>query len=214
MHGRFEYSAAEQLEGCEKPREYALGRQLAGENAAQHPDPLIEPLPLCIRPAEQLKQFGEHSDTPLKLRYAIASKSCIVYHINKIEYKSDIDRSGRYDEEYWWVEYEMDDPASDVFSDSVSINLNKANDSYRFIDRSSPDFNLQLFLEIISNSLIAVIETVRSQDESFQCLSNPEEGSVAQALLYFRDVLEWDFTSPLTLSSSVRSFFEKNSNSI
>ena len=24
----------------------------------------------------------------------------IVYHINKIEYKSDIDRSGRYDEEY------------------------------------------------------------------------------------------------------------------
>ena len=33
----------------------------------------------------------------------------IVYHINKIEYKSDIDRSGRYDEEYWWVEYEMND---------------------------------------------------------------------------------------------------------
>ena len=33
----------------------------------------------------------------------------IVYHINKIEYKSDIDRSGRYDEEYWWVEYELDD---------------------------------------------------------------------------------------------------------
>ena len=114
----------------------------------------------------------------------------------------------------WSVEYEMDDPSSDVFSDCVSINLNRAHESYRFIDRKSPDFNLQLFLEIIAGSLIAVIETVRSQDESFNCLGDPEEGSVAQALLYFRDVLEWDFSTPLTLSSSVRKFFEKNNSSL
>ena len=32
-----------------------------------------------------------------------------VHHIKKIHYKSDVDTNGRYDEEYYWVEYEFDD---------------------------------------------------------------------------------------------------------
>ena len=121
---------------------------------------------------------------------------------------AEVNRPG---ESLWSIEYDIDDPSSDLFSDSVSINLNKAHSNYKFIDRSSDDFNLQLFIEIVSSSMITVIETVRSQDESFDCLNSPEEGSVAQALLYFRDVLEWDFSSPITLSYSVRNFFNKNS---
>ena len=52
-----------------------------------------------------------HYNNKFQIGDIIRSKKdkSIVYHINKIEYKSDIDRSGRYDEEYWWVEYEMDD---------------------------------------------------------------------------------------------------------
>ena len=41
----------------------------------------------------------------------IRSKSdkSIVHHIDKLEYKSATDTSGRYDEEYYWVEYQFDD---------------------------------------------------------------------------------------------------------
>lgn len=113
-------------------------------------------------------------------------------------------------EPLWKVEYDIDDPTNDSFSDCVSIILNSSHPQYKYIRRNDPQFNIQLLIEIMSNSIATVIETVRSVDKDFDCINNPEEGSVAQALLYFKNVLEWDFTNPITISNSIRKYLEKN----
>lgn len=113
-------------------------------------------------------------------------------------------------EPLWKVEYDIDDPSNDNFSDCVSILLNNAHPQYKYIKRGDSHFNLQLLIEIMANSMATVIEMVRCNDKEFECMNNPEEGSVGQALLYFKNVLEWDFTSPITVSNSIRKYLEKN----
>lgn len=112
----------------------------------------------------------------------------------------------------WDVEYNIDDPSSDSFSDCVSVCLNRAHKRFPLIKRDSGQFCQQLFNEILANAMVSVIETVRSheKDDNFDCLSNFEDGSVAQALAYFKDKLLWDFSTPITVSRSARLFVEKN----
>lgn len=112
----------------------------------------------------------------------------------------------------WDVEYTIDDPSVDSFSDCVSVCLNRAHKRFPLIKRDSGQFCQQLFNEIMANAMVCVIEAVRSyeKDDNFDCLSAFEEGSVAQALAYFRDKLMWDFSTPITVSHSARLFVEKN----
>ena len=60
--------------------------------------------------------------------------------------------------------------------------------------------------------MVIIIEMVRAyeKDDNFDCLSEFEDGSVAQALSYFKDKLLWDFSTPITVSHSARLFVEKN----
>ena len=112
----------------------------------------------------------------------------------------------------WDVEYNIDDPATDQFSDCVAICLNKAHKKYPLIKKDSTLFCQQLFNEIMANAMATVVEVVRAheKDDNFDCLSDFEDGSVAQALAYFRDKLLWDFSNPITVSHSARLFIEKN----
>ena len=112
----------------------------------------------------------------------------------------------------WDVEYSIDDPSSDSFSDCVSVCLNRAHKRFPLIKRDSGEFCQQLFNEIMSNAMVIIIEMVRAyeKDDNFDCLSEFEEGSVAHALSYFKDKLLWDFSTPITVSHSARLFVEKN----
>jgi len=112
----------------------------------------------------------------------------------------------------WDVEYNIDDPSSDIFADTVSISLNSAHKKYQLVKRDSGLFCQQLLNEIMANAITVIIEAVRAheKDDNFDCLSDFEEGSVAQALAYFKDKLLWDFSSPITVSHSARLFIEKN----
>jgi hypothetical protein len=112
----------------------------------------------------------------------------------------------------WDVEYNIDDPASDLFSECVSICLNRAHKKFPLVKRGSEMFCQQLLNEIMANSMAVVIEMVRAYEKSdnFDCLSDFDEGSVAQALAYFKDKLLWDFSSPITVSHSARLFVENN----
>ncbi len=112
----------------------------------------------------------------------------------------------------WDVEYIMDDPSTDLFSECVSICLNKAHKKFPLVQRGNGLFCQQMLNEIMANAMAIVIEMVRSheKDDNFDCLSNVEEGSVAQALLYFKDKLLWDFSTPITVSHSARLYIEKN----
>ena len=73
-------------------------------------------------------------------------------------------------------------------------------------------FCQQLLIEIMGNSIATIIEMVRAfeKDDNFDCLSDFEEGSVAQALSYFKEKLLWDFSNPITVSHSARLYIEKN----
>lgn len=112
----------------------------------------------------------------------------------------------------WDVEYNIDDPTSDLFSDCVTISLNRAHKKFPFVKKDSGVFSQQLFTEIMANAISIVIETVRAyeKNDDFDCLNDYEEGSVAQALAYFKDKLLWDFSTPITVSHSARQFIENN----
>lgn len=112
----------------------------------------------------------------------------------------------------WDVEYNIDDPSSDIFADCVAICLNRAHKKFPLVKRDSGIFCQQLLTEIMANAIAIVIEMVRAheKDDNFDCLSDFEEGSVAQALAYFKEKLLWDFSSPITVSHSARLFIERN----
>ena len=92
------------------------------------------------------------------------------------------------------------------------MSLNRAHKKYPLVKRGSETFCQQLLNEIMGNSMATVIEMVRAyeRDDNFDCLDEFEEGSVAQALAYFRDKLLWDFSTPITVSNSARLFIERN----
>jgi hypothetical protein len=90
--------------------------------------------------------------------------------------------------------------------------LNSAHERLPLVKRGSNIFCQQLFIEIIANSMATLVEMVRAFEKSdnFDCLSEFEEGSVAQVLAYFKNQLLWDLTTPITVSRSARMFIEKN----
>ena len=112
----------------------------------------------------------------------------------------------------WDVEYSIDDPSTDQFADCVAVCLNRAHKKYPLVKRGSDSFCQQLLIEIMGNSIATIIEMVGAyeRDDNFDCLEEIEEGSVAQALAYFKDKLLWDFSTPITVSHSARLFIDRN----
>ena len=111
-------------------------------------------------------------------------------------------------EPLWDVNCTWTDPASDSFSDCVSIFVNKAHKNYKFLNREDRNFNPQMFSEIMSSAICVIIETLRSDPGGFASLDNAQEGSVAQAVNYFQEKLDWDIKTPRLTSRSVRLFLE------
>lgn len=110
----------------------------------------------------------------------------------------------------WRVICDLEDPATDEFSDQekVSIIINRKNPNFKFIDKKNELFNPQMANEVMSAAISMIIETFRANDPSFETLNNPGIGSVASAVKYFRDKLNWDLTSPISVNMSIRAAFE------
>ena len=95
----------------------------------------------------------------------------------------------------WTLSCDWEDPKYDSFSESISININKAHKNFKKLDKSKPIvYDDQLMKEIISSALTIVI--MKLQNESCWndiVLGNAEfdEGSVAQAVSYFITTLGW-----------------------
>ena len=113
-------------------------------------------------------------------------------------------------EPLWDVKCTWSDPASDSFSDCVSIFINKAHKNYKYLNREDKrNFNSQLFSEIMSSAICVIIETLRADDTSFTSLDMAQEGSVAQAVNYFKEKLGWDLKSSQLTSRTIRLFMEE-----
>lgn len=112
-------------------------------------------------------------------------------------------------EPLWDIKCTWADAASDSFSESVSIYINKAHKNYKFLNREDArNFNSQLFTEIMSSAICVIIETLRNEEGGMASLDNAQEGSVAQAVNYFRDKLDWNLKTSQLTSRSIRLFLE------
>lgn len=120
------------------------------------------------------------------------------------------------DKPLWWVHYnELADPFEDKFTeDNVAIFLNSAHPYYKSMKIGISLKESPLFLEVISSALFVIVESVKANSandwEQIIQGENFETGSIAQAINYFINKLEWDVSSPAKLSVSIRQFFDKN----
>ena len=115
------------------------------------------------------------------------------------------------DKPLWYVRCDWLDPLSNAFSESVSININTAHKNYKYIDQTQKTFCKQLLIETMSAAVCCIIEEARNSAFWDQIISDEsqESGSVAEAIQYFQNTLEWDLTSPLTVSESARKYFDR-----
>lgn len=112
----------------------------------------------------------------------------------------------------WFVECSWDDPTSDKMESCVSININRAHKGYRYLDRESSQFDSQILSEVIASAVTVIIEKARSEEAYWaEIIDNQslEDGSVGQAINYFKDSLGWDLTDALSVSLSARKFFDQ-----
>ena len=112
----------------------------------------------------------------------------------------------------WYVKCDWIDPTQDSFSENVSINLNTAHKNYRYIDRKQKSFNGQLLSEIMAAAISIIIEKIRLQSAYWDQIMNNDnldEGSVGQAVFYFADTLEWDLSTPESVSLCARKYFDQ-----
>lgn len=112
-------------------------------------------------------------------------------------------------EPLWDVRCTWTDPDTDSFSDCVSIYINKAHKNYMYLNREdSRNFSAQLFAEIMSSAICVIIETLRAEKLDLEKQENAQEGSVLQAVKYFREKLGWDLKTAQDTSKSIRLFLE------
>ena len=116
----------------------------------------------------------------------------------------------------WWVVYdEAADPLQDAFDEeNVEILLNTAHPHYSALKIGESLKDSPLFLEVISSALMIIINTAReslgSDWENVLSGHGFAHGSIAEAIYYFVSKLQWDISSSIALSNSIREFFDKN----
>ena len=109
----------------------------------------------------------------------------------------------------WRVNFNIYNPSEESFSpDIVAIYINRLNSNFKFLDKKSDVYNPQLANEVMAAAITMIIESVRAVDPNFNTLNNPESGSISDAIRYFRDVLSWNLSNPITVNQSIREAFE------
>lgn len=117
----------------------------------------------------------------------------------------------------WWVKYEdACDPFQDLFDEeNVEIRLNKAHPCYDDLNIEESLKGSPLFLEVISSALNIIITSVRDSvsesdwDEIVEG-QNLTPGTIAEAVSYFINKLQWDISSPSALAMSIHQYFDDN----
>lgn len=112
----------------------------------------------------------------------------------------------------WHIKCDWEDPTSDKFVDTVSININTAHKNYKFLDKSKPKiYDEQLMKEIMASAIGIIVMKLKEQETYWDVTTTGqglETGSVSEAVFYFKEALELDFSSPEVLSLSIRKLFD------
>ena len=118
-----------------------------------------------------------------------------------------VDEPGR---PLWYVKCDWEDPKYDRFSETIEVNINTANPDFKYLDPNRKNYNKQFLFEIISSSMMIIITKLKESPYwgDIDDLDKLQEGSVLQAVRYYRDTLGWDFNTPEGLSLSIRKYFD------
>lgn len=111
----------------------------------------------------------------------------------------------------WYLECDWDDPNIDLFSDSVSIFINRAHKNYKFLDNKSKVYNEQLLIEIFSSAYNIILNKLK-EDNEFDFAthkSNANIGSVTNAIIYLIETRDWNISTPEQSSETLRKDLEK-----
>lgn len=114
----------------------------------------------------------------------------------------------------WHVYYnDLADPMQDRFdSENVEIRLNKAHPCFESLKIEKSMKESPLFLEVLSAALVVIVASAKEslgQDWNNVLIGEGfTSGSIAEAIYYFISKLEWDVSSPASLSDSIKKFLE------
>ncbi len=112
----------------------------------------------------------------------------------------------------WYVKCDWDDPTYEQFSECVSIYFNTAHKNYKYLDKKKRTFDEQLLKEIMASALVIVITKLKEQENYWDVTTTGDElqnGSVSAAVNHFINTLEWDVSTPESMSLSIRKFFDQ-----
>jgi hypothetical protein len=113
----------------------------------------------------------------------------------------------------WWVYCSWTDPQEDSFDEEhVKLCLNRAHGYYSDIYNNKSVKNSPLFIEIMASALQTIIYKVERSEywENIKRNYNNSPGSIGEAVYYFMSTFDWDFSSPESLSRTIRQYLEEN----
>lgn len=110
----------------------------------------------------------------------------------------------------WEVKVEIDSIDEDPFTkDYVCIYLNKSHKDYKFIDKSTKDFNIYFLKEVLSSAVSQVVIDLLEKREEKNIDNNSEEGTIQRVLYYFQEKHKWNYASNMNISNSIKTYFDK-----
>lgn len=114
----------------------------------------------------------------------------------------------------WRLVCNWSDPYTDQWMDCISLNFNKDNKLFKYINNDDPkNFDIQLLREILSSALVLIVEKLRGQGFPVDNLDDDVlEGSILGVFKYFSDVCKCNFSDQVTTSESIRIYIEKTFN--
>lgn len=113
----------------------------------------------------------------------------------------------------WFMEFSIEDPKVDSFnSNHITICINKKSRLYTSIIKRETKVGARLMDQIIASSLVLLMFKLK-EEYSWQEIdamkdNEFEEGSIIAAVKYFRNAMNWDFTSSEALMESIVLYFE------
>lgn len=170
----------------------------------------------------QIVLFVKSAGTITNVSYFATQSGTVLGTIGKYEFFVDgngtvfpIYIENRPGELLWRVEYSSSNPLEDEFDvENVAIVLNSAHPLYDTINLENPMADKPLMTEILASAMLLICNTAKdtmSKSDWSDIIAGEglEEGSIGNAIYYFTNKLQWDFSDPICLSDSIRKYFEK-----
>jgi len=113
-------------------------------------------------------------------------------------------------EPLWELEIqELENLETDVFIEKVCLKLNKAHQSYKYIDVNGAEYNEKLVHEIMfSVTSLILSKIMQTMTDQVISRTNTMSGSVYQFIQYLYQTHEIRFDSPYDMMSSLKVYFD------